>query len=68
MGFAQNLIDEIESEEILTKHEKEILEKERLIEQEVEESLRDAIQQELDGTLDYNRSAQRWIDISNDTE
>lgn len=68
MGYAQDLLDEIESEKSLTRQERETLEKERLIEQEVEDSLRNAIQQELDGTVDYNRSAQRLIDVSHDTE
>lgn len=57
MGYAQDLLDEIERDELLEKKEKE-----KLIEQEVEESLRDAMEQELSGKLNYNRSAQRLID------
>lgn len=59
MGYAQDLLDELEYGEFLERQEQK-----NLVEQEVEESLRDAIQQELDGTVDYNRSAQRLIDIS----
>ena len=68
MGFAQDLLDEIEGEKSLSRREKERLEEERLIEQEIEESLRNAIQQELDGTVDYNRSAQRLIDVSHSSD
>jgi hypothetical protein len=68
MGYAQDLLDEIEREKYLSRQEKELLENERRVEQEVEESLRNAIQQELDGNVDYNRSAQRLIDVSHSSD
>jgi hypothetical protein len=57
MGFAQDLIDEIEYDKYVENREiySEVV-------KEVEEELHNAIQQELSGTLDYNRSAQRLID------
>jgi len=56
MGFAQNLIDELEYEDYVDKFEHE-----EKIEKEVEEELSVAIEQEMSGKLSHY-CAQRLID------
>jgi len=56
MGYAQDLLDELEWEEYLEeKKEKESFEK------EISEELEMSIEQELSGKMNYYKSAQRYL-------